>query len=73
MPLTSLRTMYTDAHIASLLDVIAEQRNRIKALEADIAQAREEEDRNWRWYCEEKEKVSQLEGQAALTSTQPKL
>ena len=44
MPLTSLKTMYTDAHIASLLEVITEQRNRIKALEADIAQAREEED-----------------------------
>lgn len=65
--------MYTDAHIASLLEVITEQRNRIKALEADIAVIREEEDRNWRWYCEEKDKVSQLEGQIALTSTQPQL
>jgi hypothetical protein len=61
--------MYTDAHIASLLEVITEQRNRIKTLEADLAACREEEDRNWKWYCEEKEKTSQLEGQIALTTT----
>ena len=61
--------MYTEAHIASLLEVIVEQRNRIKTLEADLAACREEEDRNWKWYCEEKEKTSQLEEQIALSST----
>ena len=73
MPLTSPKTMYTEAHIVALLSVITDQRARITALEVELEQTKQEEDRNWRWYCEEKEKVSKLEGQAALTSTQPKL
>ena len=52
--------MYTPEHIAALLEIIAEQRNRITELTAKVDEAEKEAARNWRWYQEEETKAKEL-------------
>lgn len=52
--------MYTAEHIAALISIITEQRERITKIEAELAESKEIAERNWRWYSEEEKKSHSL-------------